>query len=125
MGYHHRTEINKKIYKIGKAFKEDPHGAKTGSDLTDKHITPLGGFKSYGDVTEDWLMIRGCVSGVRKRIITLRKSMTPQGSRRFTEKIELKFIDTSSKMGHGRFQTSEEKAKFYGVTKKKEKKEAA
>ena len=30
------------------------------------------------------------------------------------EKIELKFIDTSSKFGHGRFQTSEEKAKILG-----------
>ncbi len=28
------------------------------------------------------------------------------------EKIDLKFIDTSSKFGHGRFQTSEEKKNF-------------
>jgi large subunit ribosomal protein L3e len=28
--------------------------------------------------------------------------------------ISLKFIDTSSKLGHGRFQTDEEKAKFLG-----------
>ena len=28
------------------------------------------------------------------------------------EKINLKFIDTSSKFGHGRFQTPEEKANF-------------
>jgi large subunit ribosomal protein L3e len=34
-----------------------------------------------------------------------------------TEKITLKFIDTSSKMGHGRFQTAEEKAKTYGTLK--------
>ena len=40
------------------------------------------------------------------------------------EKINLKFIDTSSKMGHGRFQDSLEKAKFYGkdVAKKAEEK---
>ncbi|CDY45154.1 BnaA09g14380D [Brassica napus] len=30
------------------------------------------------------------------------------------EEIKLKFIDTSSNGGHGRFQTAEEKAKFYG-----------
>ena len=38
----------------------------------------------------------------------------------------MKFIDTSSKMGHGRFQTGEEKAKFYGaaVAKKAKKEEA-
>jgi len=29
----------------------------------------------------------------------------------------IKFIDTSSKFGHGRFQTSTEKAKFLGVMK--------
>ena len=28
-GYHHRTEINKKVYKIGKSLKEDPHNAMT------------------------------------------------------------------------------------------------
>merc|ERR1711924_170927 len=48
-----------------------------------------------------------------------------QVSRKATEKIELKFIDTSSKFGHGRFQTSEEKAKFSGgAVTKKAKKEA-
>ena len=40
------------------------------------------------------------------------------------EKVTLKFIDTSSKFGHGRFQTSEEKAKFYGSALKKPKVEA-
>jgi len=113
-GYHHRTEINKKIYRIGKSVKDDPHGARTGADLTDKSITPMGGFSHYGEVTQDWIMVRGTVMGPRKRLITMRKSLLPQMSRRATEKIELKFIDTSSKMGHGRFQTAEEKAKFFG-----------
>mmetsp|Transcript_77944 Transcript_77944/g.135078 ORF Transcript_77944/g.135078 Transcript_77944/m.135078 type:complete len:89 (+) Transcript_77944:2-268(+) len=59
-------------------------------------------------------MVKGGVMGPRKRIITLRKSLLPQVSRKAVEKIALKFIDTSSKFGHGRFQTNEEKAKFYG-----------
>merc|ERR1712226_993829 len=125
LGYGHRTEINKKIYRIGKAAKDDPHGAVTGSDLTEKGITPMGGFSHYGEVTQDWVMVRGGVMGPRKRIITMRKSLLPQVSRRATEKIDLKFIDTSSKFGHGRFQTSEEKAKFFGgAVQKKAKKEA-
>jgi len=125
MGYHHRTEINKKIYRIGKNLKEDPHSARTGADLTDKAITPMGGFGHYGEITQDWVMVKGCVMGPRKRVLTLRKSLLPQVSRRAAEKIELKFIDTSSKMGHGRFQTSEEKAKFFGgAPAKKAKKEA-
>ena len=31
--------------------------------------------------------------------------------------IALKFIDTSSKFGHGRFQTTEDKKKFFGKMK--------
>merc|ERR1712032_1624770 len=87
----------------------------------------MGGFSHYGQVTQDWLMLRGGIMGPRKRVITLRKSLLPQVSRRALEKIELKFIDASSKFGHGRFQTSEEKAKFFGgaVTKKQKKEEAA
>merc|ERR1711957_948872 len=109
-GYHHRTEINKKIYRIGKALKDDPNNAMTENDLTEKSITPMGGFSHYGEVLQDWVMIKGTVCGPKKRVITLRKSLLPQVSRRATEKVELKFIDTASKMGHGRFQTCEEKA---------------
>merc|ERR1711861_57863 len=90
LGYYHRTEINKKIYRIGKSIKED----------------------------EDYVMLKGAVVGVRKRLITMRKSLLAQGSRIALEEINLKFIDTSSKFGHGRFQTAEEKRKFYGRVKK-------
>lgn len=34
------------------------------------------------------------------------------------EKINLKFIDTASKFGHGRFQTPADKAAFMGTLKK-------
>jgi len=126
-GYHHRTEINKKIYRIGSNKKDDANSARTEADLTEKGITPLGGFSHYGEVNEDWVMVKGGVMGPRKRIITLRKSLLPQVSRKAKETIALKFIDTSSKFGHGRFQTMEEKAKFYGgaVQKKAKKEEKA
>jgi len=125
-GYHHRTEINKKIYRVGKNLKEDPNNANASNDLTEKAITPLGGFSHFGEINEDFIMVKGCVMGPRKRIITLRKSLLPQMSRKAQEEIDLKFIDTSSKFGHGRFQTAEEKAKFYGgaVQKKAKKAEA-
>merc|ERR1711957_1007990 len=125
LGYHHRTEINKKIYRIGKNAKEDPNSAMTEADLTEKGITPMGGFAHFGEVTQDWVMLKGCVMGSKKRPIVLRKSLLPQISRKATEKIALKFIDTASKFGHGRFQTCEEKAKFYGgAVAKKAKTEA-
>ncbi|ELK30106.1 60S ribosomal protein L3-like protein [Myotis davidii] len=84
-GYHHRTELNKKIYRIGRGFhKEDgkvvKNNASTSYDLTDKSITPL--------------------------------SLLVHHSRRALENIELKFIDTTSKFGHGRFQTAQEKRVF-------------
>lgn len=128
-GYHHRTEINKKIYLMGKAAKgpngEVNYNAKTAQDLTNKTINPLGGFPHYGVVNQDFVLIKGCVPGPKKRVITLRKTLIPQTSRNALEKVELKFIDTSSKFGHGRFQTAEEKAAFLGPTKKSIAKAAA
>jgi large subunit ribosomal protein L3e len=120
-GYHHRTEINKKIYRIGAGSRTADgslnNNASTVADLTKKMITPLGGFPHYGIVNEDYVMIKGCVVGTKKRVITMRKTTLPQTSRNALEEIELKFIDTSSKFGHGRFQTKEEKDAFYGRTK--------
>ena len=122
-GYHHRTEMNKKIYRIGK--KDDKASAKTEADLTEKGITPMGGFPHYGFVNEDWIMIKGCCVGIKKRCVTLRKALMKHSSRAHLEDIQLKFIDTSSKFGHGRFQTDEEKLKFLGPTLKSTARDAA
>jgi large subunit ribosomal protein L3e len=111
-GYHHRTEVNKKIYRIGAAG--DSKSCMTEQDLTEKSITPLGGFPHYGVINEDWLMLKGAIVGVKKRALTLRKSLLVHSKRSALEEIKLKFIDTSSKFGHGRFQTVEEKLKFQG-----------
>jgi len=119
-GYHHRTEMNKKVYKLGKGIVGGTeHNATTDFDLTEKSINPVGGWPHYGLVKEDYIMIKGCVIGPKKRVITLRKSLFEQTNRNAVEEITLKFIDTSSKFGHGRFQTLEEKNKFMGLRKKK------
>jgi len=115
-GYHHRTEINKKIYHIG--IGTDKANASTEYDQTEKTITPLGGFPHYGIVNEDYIMIKGACVGVKKRVLTLRKSLVIHSKRSALEKVSLKFIDTSSKFGHGRFQTAEEKHAFLGTLKK-------
>jgi len=78
----------------------------------------MGAFPHYGEVNEDFLMIKGCVVGTRKRVITMRKCLLPQTRRWQLEKVNLKFIDTSSKFGHGRFQTAAEKDKYMGPRKK-------
>lgn len=41
--------------------------------MTEKTITPMGGFPHYGEVNNDFLMIKGCCVGPKKRVITLRK----------------------------------------------------
>ncbi|KAM9554939.1 ribosomal protein uL3-like [Guaruba guarouba] len=122
-GYHHRTELNKKVYRIGHGIhvedgKVVKNNASTHYDLTEKTITPMGGFPHYGEVNNDFLMLKGCVMGTKKRVLTLRKSLLVQTSRRSQEAIELKFIDTTSKFGHGRFQTAQEKRAFMGPQKK-------
>lgn len=109
-GYHHRTEINKRILRLGK--KGDAQSASTEADLTEKSITPVGGFPHYGEINEDWLMLKGCIVGCKKRAITLRKSIVAPTKISHSEPLNVKFIDTSSKFGHGRFQTLEEKYKF-------------
>jgi len=122
-GYHHRTEINKKIYDIRDGFhmkdgKLVKNNAATDYDLADKSINPMGGFPHYGLVKQDFVMIKGCCVGPKKRVLTLRKSLLVHTKRKALENIKLKFIDTSSKMGHGRFQTPKDKMAFMGPLKK-------
>jgi hypothetical protein len=59
----------------------------------------MGGFPHYGIVKNDFLVLKGSIPGIKKRVITIRKSLMVHTSRRDLEKIQLKFIDTSSKFG--------------------------
>lgn len=114
-GFHHRTEQGKKIYRIGEsAINGATNNAQTANDLTVKNITPIGGFPHYGEVNHDYVMIKGCCVGTKKRPLILRHQINEGTKRIHNEKITLKFIDTSSKLGHGKFQTHEEKNKFLG-----------
>ncbi|KAF7652824.1 hypothetical protein LDENG_00091940 [Lucifuga dentata] len=122
-GYQHRTDINKKVYRIGKGVhmqdgKVVYNNASTNYDASQKSITPMGGFPRYGEVNNDYVMLKGCVPGAKKRVLTLRKSLLVHTSRKSKEDIELKFIDTTSKFGHGCFQTAQEKRAFMGPLKK-------
>ena len=110
-GYHHRTQLNLKIYRIGKST--DLKNAFTDFENTAKSITPMGGFPRYGIIKTDFLILKGCLVGPKKRILTLRKSLLSKNNNFFSENTILKFIDTSSKWGHGRFQTSSEKKDFF------------
>jgi large subunit ribosomal protein L3e len=128
-GYFHRTQINNKIYRIGLGLQAQDEAAKheggqakgnasTTAEPTAKNITPMGGFPHYGEVKNDYVMLKGACMGPKKRVIVLRKSLLTHTKRRAHEKIELKMIDTTSKFGHGRFQSSAEKRAFNGPLKK-------
>jgi len=81
MGYHKRTEINKRILRIG----EKPEG-----------INPKGGFLGYGNVLNAYLLIRGSLNGPRKRLIRFRKSVRRRDAPR---KPEVRYVSLDSKQG--------------------------
>jgi len=82
MGYHNRTEHNKRVLKVC-AAKE--------------RITPDGGFLNYGVVKNDYILVKGSVGGPMKRLVRLRKAIRMQGAK--VSKPEIKFISLQSKQG--------------------------
>jgi large subunit ribosomal protein L3 len=60
MGYQRRTELNKRILKIGDNGKE---------------VTPRGGFVKYGEVSGDYLLVEGSVPGPKKRLVFIRPNI--------------------------------------------------
>ncbi len=81
MGYHTRTEYNKWVIKIS----SDP-----------KEINPKGGFLHYGNVKNDYMLVKGSIAGPAKRLIRLTDPI------RLNKKIpnqapEIKYINLESK----------------------------
>merc|ERR1711978_23323 len=121
-GYHHRTEVNKKIYRMGAGYhmkdgKLVKNNAATEYDIADKSINPMGGFPHYGGqagLHHD----QGLLHWTQEENPHPEESLLTHTKKRALEKINLKFIDTSSKFGHGRFQTPQDKAAFMGPLKK-------
>jgi len=62
MGFHQRTEYNKRILKIGKDGKE---------------ITPKGDFIRYGPVRGPYVLLEGSIPGTEKRPVRLRFPARP------------------------------------------------
>lgn len=108
-GYFHRTEANKQIFMLDTA--ENPACCKTDLDLTDKGINPVGGFVNYGRIQGDFIMIKGSCPGPKRRQVVLRKALLPH---RNTPPVGIQWICTASKLGHGAFETVEERRAFFG-----------
>lgn len=63
-GFHQRTEYNKRILVISNSDKDG-----------DLHINPKGGFEHYGLLKNDYIIVKGSVAGVPKRLIKMRFPM--------------------------------------------------
>ena len=73
-GYHHRTELNKKIYRIGtgihtKDGKVIKNNASTEYDLSDKSITPLVSLTKSFDSMDFGLFYAIVICGVWKSVV--------------------------------------------------------
>lgn len=61
-GFHQRTEYNKRILIISNTDKD-----------AENSINPSGGFKHFGLVKGDYIVVRGSVPGVPKRLVKMRQ----------------------------------------------------
>ncbi len=61
-GFHQRTEYNKRILIISNTDKDAQNS-----------INPPGGFKHFGLVKGDYIVVRGSVPGVPKRLVKMRQ----------------------------------------------------
>jgi len=79
LGFQQRTELNKRILKIG---AED--------------VTPKGDFLRYGKLKEEAVLIEGSVPGPTKRLIKMRNPIRTSNK---IFNVDLKLVSTESKQG--------------------------
>ena len=83
MGYHQRTEFNKKVVKVG------TDGAE---------VTPKGGFLNYGEVRNNYILVHGSVPGPTKRLIRFRDA-TRLPKKAEVEAVDVTYVSVESKQG--------------------------
>ena len=66
-GFHQRTEYNKRILMMSSKT-----GGSAQSATTKFSINPPGGFKHFGLINTDFIVVRGSVPGVPKRLVKMR-----------------------------------------------------
>lgn len=75
-GFHQRTEYNKRILLMSSTNKNNQI-----------LINPSGGFKHYGVIKEDYVVLRGSVPGVPKRLVKLRQPIRDTDRRLIEPKV--------------------------------------
>ncbi|WP_202319342.1 50S ribosomal protein L3 [Archaeoglobus neptunius] len=82
MGFHQRTEYNKRLIKIGDNGEE---------------ITPRGGFLHYGVVRTQYVLVTGSVPGSVKRLVRMRDAIRPPKVQ--FDGVNIVYVSTTSKQG--------------------------
>jgi len=81
MGFHKRTEYNKRVLKAG---------------TNSADVTPKGGIMHYGVLKSDYVLLQGSIAGPVKRFIRLRKGFRAPAT---LKKPELRYISLTSRQG--------------------------
>ena len=82
VGYHNRTELNKRILRVSHPGESD--------------VTPAGGFLNYGEVTNPYMIIQGSLPGPSKRMLRFRDAIRPRPTK---PEVDITYVSTSSKQG--------------------------
>jgi len=80
MGYHQRTELNKRIV-----------------DIAEGDATVDGGFVNYGEVDGPYTLVKGSVPGPKKRVVRLRPAVRPNDQPRLDP--EVRYVSAVSNQG--------------------------
>jgi large subunit ribosomal protein L3 len=83
LGFNYRTELNKRIMKMGTA--------QDGASVTSK-----GGILAFGTVRSDYMLIDGSLPGGAKRFVRIRKAIRSKGK---VSVPKIVYISTESKQG--------------------------
>ncbi len=81
-GYHQRTELNKRVLKVGEEGEE---------------VTPDGGFLNYGVVKNGYVILHGSIPGPTKRLTIMRDPV--RDDRYDVHEPNLTYISTESNQG--------------------------
>ncbi len=82
LGFHARTEYNKRILKYGRDGNE---------------INPPSGFKHYGLVRSEYVLLKGSVPGPAKRLIRLRLPIRPPSNINIFKEPDIRYVSTTPK----------------------------
>ncbi|MBS3817195.1 MAG: 50S ribosomal protein L3 [Candidatus Thermoplasmatota archaeon] len=81
-GFHQRTELNKRVLKVGENGEE---------------VTPEGGFVNYGNIENEYIILHGSIPGPSKRLTVMRDPV--RAGKHDVHEPNLTYISTESNQG--------------------------